>query len=92
MGYEGRDLATLVAEIKAASANLERGDARVDARIDELARNIDEIYRKFQRPSPGGGFDGADERKSDIEMCKMHHAERVPKIDGVTKEYSPSGF
>lgn len=88
MGYEP-NLGELVEQIKAASANIVAGDAAMNGRIDAVERAVDELFRKAGRPF-GGELDDSDQRKSAIEMCKVRHAERVPKDDGVTKAYSPS--
>jgi HK97 family phage major capsid protein len=90
MGYESSNLAELVEQIKAASANITAGDVRTNARIDDIEKAVNEVLRKAGRPGfSDDGFDGG-ERKSAIEMCKVRHGERVPKDDGVTKVYSPS--
>jgi HK97 family phage major capsid protein len=85
MGYELSDLA---AEIRKASQILERGDARIDA----IEASVNELFRKVGRPglSYSGGNDADFERKSAIEMCRTRYNERVPRDDGITKEYSPS--
>jgi HK97 family phage major capsid protein len=85
MGY---DLGDLAAEIRKASQILERGDAR----IDQIEASINELFRKVGRPGMGYSetADADFERKSATEMCMIRHAERVPKVDGVIKEYSPS--
>jgi hypothetical protein len=83
MSYE---LAELIAEMKAAIAAIELGDARINSRVDEIKKAVNEVLRKIGRP--GENADYADfERKSASEMCAIRHAERVPKDDGVIKAY-----
>ena len=54
-------------------------------------KSVNEFYRGANRPGFSGELDGGgDERKSAIEMCKIRHAERVPRVEGVEKAYEPS--
>jgi predicted phage gp36 major capsid-like protein len=89
LSYADRDLSSMVAEIQRVGASISAGDTRMDARIDEIQKAVNDLYVRAGRP--GASFDGCDcdERKSAIEMCKIRHAERMPKID-VAKAYEPS--
>ena len=76
MGYENTNLADLVGEIKRASV-LNAGDRRTNARIDELAQSINQLFLKAGRP--GSAMVTADEvaeRKDAIGFCHNRREDR----------------
>jgi hypothetical protein len=50
MSYEDRGLASLVEQIKQASANIADGDARTNQRIDGIEQSVNELFRTTHRP------------------------------------------
>lgn len=83
-------LSDLVAQIKEASGNLAAGDARTDARLKQIEREINQLYLKSGRP--GAEWRNCDdlERKDAIGLCEIRHFDRSPKADAITtKSYEP---
>jgi hypothetical protein len=74
-----------------ASANIAGADARTDARLDEITKSIDELYRRTGRPGGERADDDATfARKDAREMCIVKHELAVPKNDGHAPAYQPS--
>jgi len=88
----GAELADLVAEIKAASANIANGDSWINKRVDQIEKSLNEIYRKVNRPGAERTDDEeVAERKEAIGLCRTRRALTVPKFDaGVSDNYEPS--
>ena len=90
MGAES--LAALVEEVRAAAASMEAGDTKTNARIDHLAKSLDGVLIRLNRP--GAEFTANDNnadfvRKDAIGLCHIQRALQVPKNDGMTT-YEPS--
>jgi hypothetical protein len=46
--------------------------AAVNARVDEIAKAVDELYRRHQRPG-GSGFDDGDFERRSVELMNRTH-------------------
>jgi HK97 family phage major capsid protein len=87
------NLAALVDQVKQASVNLDANDTRINKRIGQLEKSINELYIKQQRP--GSSWNTTDDeltdRKSAIELCRIRRNLTIPKTtDGSSVEYVPS--
>jgi hypothetical protein len=66
-------VAGLVAEIRDASRNIERADARKDKRLDSIEQSVNELYKRAGRPGAElTASDEAAEHKSAIGLCQIH--------------------
>src|SRR5215831_2990984 len=86
-------LAELVAEIRKAAADMCDGDAKTNARIDALAKSLDTVLVRLNRPGPefSANDNEIELRKDAHDYCCVRHAVQVPKDDGrVTYEPSPA--
>jgi len=87
------ELHELVDEIRKTREGLEQGDQRVNGRIDQIEKSLNEIYRKVNRPLAEGkaANDNDLELRSAVGLCHTRRALTVPKIDaGVADNYEPS--
>jgi HK97 family phage major capsid protein len=90
MGAES--LAELISEIKKAAEGMADGDVKTNARIDALAKSLDSVLIKINRPgafAPHNDNNSDFIRKDAIGLCHTRRALTVPKDDGLNT-YEPS--
>jgi HK97 family phage major capsid protein len=77
-------LAELVEEIRKASASMVDGDTRTNARIDQIAKSLDGVLIRLNRPGAEGGAANDNDliRKDAIGLCYLKRQLTVPKNDG----------
>jgi len=85
------NLAELIEEVRKVSAEISNGDSKTNARIDHLAKTLDGVLIRLNRP--GREFSANDNdndiRKEAIDLCHVRRTLTVPKNDGMTT-YEPS--
>jgi hypothetical protein len=83
-------LGDLVRQIREAWANITVSDAATARRLDSIEQNVNELFRKTQRP--GAEWTASDEvaeRKSAIGLCQIHKS-LVAEGDVSTASYEPN--
>jgi len=85
-------LAKLVNEIRKAAADMVDGDARTNARIDQLAKSLDGVLVRLNRPGTerGASDNEIEIRKQAADFCILRRNVTVPKSDGGANNYVPS--
>ncbi|WP_027520549.1 hypothetical protein [Bradyrhizobium sp. Ec3.3] len=94
MGIE--NLGDLIAELKAARADLANSGGinskkfeEIDAKFGGLEHALNNMFRRFGRPSATHHEDG-DERRHATDLCILKHDLNQPKNDGTGPLYIPS--
>jgi len=83
-------LAALVEEVRAAAASMEAGDTKTNARIDHLAKSLDGVLVRLNRPGADhSASNDNDIRKDAHDLCILKRQLTVPKDDGMSV-YEPS--
>ncbi|HMF27390.1 MAG TPA: hypothetical protein VKE42_01375, partial [Candidatus Cybelea sp.] len=78
--------------MKAAAANMADGDARTNERINAIAKSLDGVLVRLNRPASDRypNDDEVNERKEAADFCVLRRNVTVPKTDGNNTPYTPS--
>jgi HK97 family phage major capsid protein len=88
MGFEDREFAALVEEIRKASSNIAAGDSRFDHRLNEFETSLNNVMKHLGRPGSSG--DGFGPAKTDARAwCMVRKQLQSPKDDGLQPDWTP---
>ena len=85
------NLAAILADVRAASENMEQHDAATQARFAALETSLNDLFIRLGRPGLSGDNDNNFERKQAIDYCRVRKALTTPKLEGnASLDYEPN--